>query len=175
MKNGNMKIVFIGYMASGKSAVAKEVSRELDLELIDLDSYIEEKEGLTISEIFKIKGEIYFRKKETLYLTELLCLNSSFVLSVGGGTPCFSNNIELIRSKATSFYLRASIATIQQRLMNEKAKRPLVADISDNDLPEFIAKHLFERAAFYDQSNHVISVNHKSIAEISKEIITLLA
>lgn len=170
-----MKIVFVGYMASGKSAVAKEVSAKLNLELIDLDAYIEEKEGTEISEIFKNKGEIYFRKKEQEYLNEVLSFDSSFILSVGGGTPCFSGNMDLILDKAISFYLRASIPTIYNRLISEKAKRPLVAQIADEDLQEFIAKHLFERAAFYDQSTHTISVNDKTVLEISNEILKILA
>lgn len=165
-----MKIVFVGYMASGKSAVAKEVASELKLNLIDLDAYIEEKENCSISDIFKNKGEIYFRQKENLYLNELLDKKESFILSVGGGTPCFAGNMEAIESKSTSIYLRASIVTIYDRLINEKAKRPIVAEIANEDLKEFIAKHLFERAAFYEKSTHVISVNDKSIVEISNEI-----
>ena len=170
-----MKIVFVGYMASGKSAVAKEVSACLNIELIDLDAYIEKKEGCEISEIFKNKGEIYFRKREQECLNEILSLNTSFILSVGGGTPCFSGNLDLILEKGISFYLRASITTIYNRLISEKSKRPLVAEIANEDLQEFIAKHLFERAAFYDQSNHTISVNDKSVIEISNEILAVLA
>jgi len=170
-----MKIVFVGYMASGKSAVAKEVSAKLNLELIDLDNYIEKKEGAEISEIFKNNGEIYFRKKEQDYLKELLELEKSFILSVGGGTPCFSGNMNLILDHAVSFYLKASIATIYNRLIGEKAKRPLVAQIADKDLQEFIAKHLFERAAFYEQSNYSITVNTKTIAQVSEEILEILA
>ena len=170
-----MKIVFVGYMASGKSAVAKEVSAKLGLEFIDLDAYIEEKENVEVSKIFKNKGEIHFRKLETEYLNEILSLEASFVLSVGGGTPCYSGNIELILAQATSFYLRASVPTIYNRLITEKSKRPLVAAIEDKDLQEFIAKHLFERAFFYDQSNYVISVNYKSIQKVSEEILTILA
>lgn len=170
-----MKIVFIGYMASGKSAVAKEVSTQLNLELIDLDAYIEEKEGQEISEIFKEKGEIYFRKKEKHYLNEVLSMKTSCILSLGGGTPCFSGNMELILEKATSFYLRANVPTIYNRLLLEKSKRPLVAEIADENLQEFIAKHLFERSGYYEQSNHAISVNDKSVLEISDEILKILA
>jgi shikimate kinase len=170
-----MKIVFVGYMASGKSAIAKIVSTQLSLKLIDLDDYIEEKEGKVISRIFKDSGEIYYRKKEQEYLNEILSLEASFVLSVGGGTPCFSGNIDLILDKSTSFYLQANVKTIYNRLLSEKSKRPLVAEIKDENLQEFIAKHLFERAAFYDQSNHVISVNEKSVNEIATEILEKLA
>jgi len=169
-----MKIVFVGYMASGKSAVAKDVALKLNLNLVDLDAYIELKEGCSISEIFKNKGEIYFRKQENLYLKELLGNETDFILSVGGGTPCFAGNMEVIQEKAVSLYLRASIQTIYDRLLNEKDKRPLVAQIANEDLKEFIAKHLFERAAYYEKSTYVIAVNDKSIAEISNEIQYLL-
>jgi shikimate kinase len=169
-----MKIVFIGYMASGKSAIAKEISAKLNLKLIDLDAYIEENQGAEISEIFKKKGEVYFRKKEQVCLNEVLSQDDSFVLSVGGGAPCFSGNMDLIVEKGISFYLKASMLTIYNRLILEKAKRPLVAHIADEDLQEFIAKHLFERAAFYEQSNHTISVNDKTILQITDEILKIL-
>ncbi|MEI6865595.1 shikimate kinase [Flavicella sp.] len=169
-----MKIVFIGYMASGKSAVAKEVSNQLNFELIDLDAYIVYREGQDISDIFKEKGEIYFRKKEKEYLNEILSMKTSCVLSLGGGSPCFSGNMELIIKKATSFYLRANVATIYNRLLSEKSKRPLVADIADENLQEFIAKHLFERSSYYDQSNYIIPVNDKSVLEISDEVLRIL-
>lgn len=170
-----MKIVFVGYMASGKSAIAKNVSAKLGLELIDLDDYIETKEGKVIAQIFKEDGEIYFRKKEQDYLNEILSLEASFVLSVGGGTPCFSGNMDLILEKSISFYLRASVQTIYKRLLSEKAKRPLVATIKDEDLQEFIAKHLFERSVFYNQANHVITVDDNTVEELSQEIVKLLA
>ncbi len=169
-----MKVVFVGYMASGKSAVANEVAAKLDLKRIDLDDFIEEKEGATISDIFKEKGEVYFRRKETEYLTFLLESTDSFILSVGGGTPCFTGNMELILEKSTSIYLKASIHTIYNRLLSEKSKRPLVASIADENLQEFIAKHLFERAPYYEQSNNIVEVNDKSIAEIANQIIEKL-
>lgn len=161
-------------MASGKSAVAKEVSNQLNFELIDLDAYIVYREGQDISDIFKEKGEIYFRKKEKEYLNEILSMKTSCVLSLGGGSPCFSGNMELIIKKATSFYLRANVATIYNRLLSEKSKRPLVADIADENLQEFIAKHLFERSSYYDQSNYIIPVNDKSVLEISDEVLRIL-
>lgn len=169
-----MKIVFVGYMASGKSAVAKAVSKELNLDLVDLDTYIETKEQLSIPQIFEKHGEIYFRKKETFYLKELLQRTDSFILSVGGGTPCFGDNMNSILENAVSLYLRATVQTIFNRVIHEKAQRPLVASIADENLQEFIAKHLFERTPFYDRANHIVSVNDKNIAEISKEVIELI-
>jgi shikimate kinase len=169
-----MKVVLLGYMASGKSAVGRLLAKELNMQFIDLDEFIEEKEELTISEIFKTKGEIYFRIKEGEYLKELLNLNENISISLGGGTPCYGNNIEIIEKHAISFYLNASINTIYERLIGETSKRPLVATLGENNLKEFIAKHLFERNPFYERANFTISVNDKSISEVAKTIQELL-
>jgi shikimate kinase len=169
-----MKVVLIGYMASGKSAVGKLLAKKLNIQYIDLDNFIEKKEELTISEIFKTKGEIYFRKKEGEYLKEILKLNENLVISLGGGTPCYGNSMEIIEKNANSFYLKASIHKIFERLKNGATTRPLVATIGLDNLKEYIAKHLFERAVFYERANHTISVNDKSIPKIVKEIESLL-
>ena len=101
-------------------------------------------------------------------------LDIDCIISLGGGTPCYGNNMQLILENATSFYLNASIATIFNRLKHETSQRPLVAAIGEANLQEYIAKHLFERAAFYDKADETILVNDKSIIEIVKEIQSLL-
>ncbi|SNR35956.1 shikimate kinase [Lutibacter flavus] len=165
-----MKIVLLGYMASGKSAIGKLLATRLNLQFIDLDFYIETCEGQSISKIFSSKGEIYFRKKESEYLQELLDLNNDCIISLGGGTPCYGNNMDLIKNSSKSFYLKASINTIFERLKNETSERPLVATIGIENLKEYIAKHLFERSAFYDKADETVSVNEKSIIQIVDEI-----
>jgi len=165
-----MKIVLLGYMASGKSAVGKVLAKDKSLDFIDLDAYIEEKEQISISEIFRVKGEIYFRKKEAEYLEDLLKTDKNAIISLGGGTPCYGKNMELIQNSAVSFYLKASIATIFDRLQHETSQRPLVATIGTENLQEYIAKHLFERNPYYEKANYIISVNDKSIEEITAEI-----
>ena len=98
-------------------------------------------------EIFSQKGEIYFRKIEHECLKEVLENSLDVILSLGGGTPCYANNMDLIhQQKAVSIYLRASIATLTDRILKQKASRPLVAFLSDDQVPEFIAKHLFDAA-----------------------------
>jgi shikimate kinase len=169
-----MKIVLLGYMASGKSAVGKVLSKKINIQFIDLDTFIEEKENQSISKIFKLKGEIYFRKIEGIYLQELLELNEDCIISLGGGTPCYGNNMNEILQKSNSFYLKATINTIFERLKNETSQRPLVATIGIENLKEYIAKHLFERAEFYDKATYTISVNEKNIAEIVEELQQLL-
>ena len=126
---------------------------------------------MSISTIFSTKGEIYFRKKEGIYLKEILDSKSNFILALGGGTPCYGVNMNLIKeSGIKSFYLKSSIPFLVNRLAKEKEKRPLIANLSQEQLMEFIGKHLFERAPFYEQSNFKIQIDHKSIEDVFNEI-----
>lgn len=161
-------------MASGKSTIGKLLAKNLGYDFADLDNYIENAEERTIKEIFSESGEIYFRKKETYYLNEIINSKSSLVLSLGGGTPCYANNMDVINGaeNTTSIYLKASIDTIKNRLTNGKAKRPLIAHLKSNDdLVEFIGKHLFERTQYYNQSDITIAADNKSKNEIVEEIV----
>ena len=170
-----MHIILLGYMASGKSTIGKQLSKKLGIPFLDLDTYIYEKENKSVSEIFSQNGEIYFRKKEHEYLREVLENQQDFILSLGGGTPCYANNIELILNKnSISIYLKASIQTLSNRLLKNKNLRPLVAFLEDDQVPEFIAKHLFERRFFYEQARKVVVIYQKSVSEIVDEIGTLL-
>ena len=168
-----MKIVLLGYMASGKSAVGKIVSKEKSMQFVDLDNFIEENENLSIPEIFEKKGEIYFRKIEGEYLKELLNSKGDMIISLGGGTPCYGNNIDFIKKGSISIYLKASIHTIFERLKNETSQRPLVATIGKENLKEYIAKHLFERNSFYEKADFTMLVNDKEISKIVEEIQSL--
>lgn len=163
-------------MGSGKTTIGIQLARKLFLNFTDLDDFIEEKEQQSIKEIFKQKGEIYFRKIEHKYLKQFINENESYVLSLGGGTPCYAGNLDLIlkNKKSLSFYLRGSIPTLFKRLSENKFKRPLISDLSDDQLTEYIAKHLFERSLFYDKATHKISIDNKEIQEIVTEIRILL-
>ncbi len=170
-----MKIVLLGYMASGKSTIGKHLAESMQVPFVDLDMYIETQEKMTIKSIFKEKGEIYFRKIEHLYLKELLEDPTNTVLSLGGGAPCYAGNIDLIStSKALSIYLQASIATLSNRLLKEKNNRPLIADLHSDAVPEFVAKHLFERVSFYEKATYKIKIDEKEVKTIVSEIETLL-
>lgn len=169
-----MKLVLMGYMGSGKSVLAKDLSEKTGLDWLDLDAYIESKEGLKINQIFKEKGEIYFRLIEHKYLKEILCNKNNLIIATGGGTPCYSGNIAIINQNAVSIYLKGSIQTLAERLINEKETRPLLKNIKEEELKSFIAKHLFERNSFYNQATFTVSVDNKTVEKISNEIITLL-
>lgn len=170
-----MRIVLLGYMASGKSSIGKKLSQSLTTNFIDLDDYIIEKEGMSITTIFKTKGEVYFRKIEHQYLREILEKDEKFILSLGGGTPCYANNMDLINtSNTTSIYLQGSVPTMVKRLIKKKAKRPLIASLGDDKIPEFVAKHLFERRFFYEQAKMIIKIDDKTKSEVALELLSLL-
>lgn len=170
-----MKIVLLGYMASGKSSIGKKMAKSLAMNFIDLDDYIIEHEKMSITDIFKNKGEIYFRSIEHQYLKEILSQDKDFILSLGGGTPCYGNNMEEINKEDTiSIYLNGSIATLVKRLMKNKSKRPLIASLDNDQIPEFVAKHLFERRFFYEQAKMTIKINDKTKSEAALELEKLL-
>lgn len=161
-------------MGSGKSLIANELSGVLKKEKIDLDWAISQKVGLTIPEIFEKKGEIYFRKIEKEVLDDLLNAQNDIILSLGGGTPCYYNNMDTIKKKSKSIYLRANVRTLVERLSKEKDQRPLVARIGEDDLPNFIGQHLFERNQFYNRAEVIIDVDNLSPDEIVEKILEKL-
>lgn len=169
-------IILIGYMGCGKSTIGQKLAEMLNFEFVDLDDYIQKKENLTIPQIFESKSEIYFRKREHFYLKELLGRNS-VVLSLGGGTPCYGSNMEYIlkAEDAYSIYLKSSIPNLVQRLRHEKSQRPLIAHLkTDEELTEFIGKHLFERSFYYNQSNQTLLTDGKTIEAITEDIVARL-
>ncbi|KAB1070917.1 shikimate kinase [Tamlana haliotis] len=172
-----MIIVLIGYMASGKTSIGKRLAAKLNYTFIDLDDLIEEKENASVTEVFKNKGEVYFRKKETEYLKEVLAMSGNIILSVGGGAPCYSNNMQdiLDAENAKSIYLKATIPTLAEKLMRKKAKRPLIAHIETEEaMAEFIGKHLFERSPFYSQAEIKVSIDYKTKDEIAEDVLSVL-
>ena len=172
-----MKIVLIGYMGSGKTTIGNLLSSILKTPFYDLDAFIEKKEQQSISDIFSLKGELYFRKKETTYLKELLKKEEKLIIALGGGTPCFSNNLDLLHIKPDilTIYLKTTYKTLATRLFDEKNQRPLIAHISTyEDLQDFIKKHLFERSFYYSQSNYTINTDQLTPKELVEKIILQL-
>lgn len=168
-----MKKFLLGYMGSGKSYIGKQLAERIDQNFIDFDEEIEKRENSTISEIFQKKGEIFFRKLERKILEEIIALNEDAVIALGGGTPCYGNNMELIKAnnEVTSFYLKLNIENLTERLEAEKAHRPMISHLEEKDkLEEFIRKHLFERGFYYNQSDYIIDCNNISSEEIIKKI-----
>ena len=169
-------IVLLGYMGCGKSRVGEALSQCIDIPYVDLDSFIQQQENSSIKSIFEAKGELFFRKIERQYLEQLLSQKEPVILSLGGGTPCYYNSMDyIVSSKVLSFYLKAQITTLRDRLLLEKNNRPLISHLqTDQELTEFIGKHLFERLPFYGKASHTVSVDTDSPEELAQKIKDLI-
>ena len=163
-----MIIVLLGYMGSGKSTVGQVLAKDLGFDFLDLDAYIEQKQQTTISELFDSKGELFFRKVEAEAVKQLSKNSESLVLALGGGTPCYSNTMQFLvnHPNVKTIFLNLSIKNLSKRLINGKAKRPLIANLNDEDISEFIAKHLFERSFYYNQAEIIVQTDLLNIDEI---------
>lgn len=151
-----MRIFLIGFMGSGKTHWGKQLAERLQLSFFDLDEVIVQAEQMNIPEIFAEKGEEYFRNREKEMLEKLVDENPSMVVSCGGGTPCFFNNIEFMKKYGTVVWLNTAVNVLLQRLMKERNERPLLKDISDEDLRHYIMRKLNERRIYYEQADVVI-------------------
>ena len=164
-------------MGSGKSVVGKKLAQQIGTEFIDLDQAIEQDKKQSISELFASRGEIFFRRTEAEVLRSLISKDGTMVLATGGGTPCYAQNMDyLLKDEdCRTIYLKASIPTLTGRLFEERHHRPLIAHLEQYDqLVEFIGKHLFERAFFYNQSEQIINTDGKDVNEVVKEIVATL-
>jgi len=151
-----MRIFLIGFMGSGKTHWGKQVATRLHLPFYDLDEVIATAEQQTIPEIFAGMGEEYFRNREKETLEKLVEDNTSMVLSCGGGTPCFFNNIEFMKKYGTVVWLNTHVNVLLQRLMNERLQRPLLKDIKDEELKYYIIRKLNERRMYYELADVII-------------------
>lgn len=169
-----MKIILTGYMGSGKSVIAKKLSEKVRIPSYDLDKIIEEREGMSVKSVFDIKGEVYFRKAEHNALKRFIEENDKFILSLGGGTPCYAgNHLILQKPEILSVYLKTSVGELVERLSPQKTERPLLSALQDDELNEFVAKHLFDRSYYYHHAKHIITTDQKSPEDIADEIIDL--
>ena len=158
----NYPIFLIGFMASGKTSKGKKIARKMEIPFIDLDRVIEEQEKQTITDIFEIKGESYFRKLEAKILRQFP-KDLKAVIAVGGGTPCFHENMQYINHFGTSVFLKRSKQRILGRLRQNKERRPLVAELNDQELQEFIEESSGYRNTFYEQPKIIFNADEQKI------------
>lgn len=152
-----MKLFLIGLMGSGKSVLGKKLSRSVSLPFIDLDDIIEKQEGLTVSEIFSTKGEPYFRILEAAVLRKQ-SEAKEFVLSTGGGAPCFHDNMAFINQTGISIFLDTPVKEILGRITHEqKRSRPILENVPDEEMEQKLERLLENRLPFYQQAH--ITVN----------------
>ena len=144
-------IYIIGFMGSGKTTAGKKLAALLGWSFIDLDKKIEEHTGKTIPEIFSQNGEDYFRTIETGLLKDLKSHTNS-VISTGGGTPCYSDNMDHMLKTGLTLYLKMTPDQLKSRLSESKGERPLLKDLDQERLQSFIEEKLADREKWYSQS-----------------------
>ena len=152
------RIILIGYMGSGKTTVGKVLSRELKLPFYDLDWYIENRMHKSIHQIFNEKGEEGFRKIERNMLHEVAEFEN-VIISCGGGTPCFFDNIDYINQQGESIYLKCRPDILSAHLRMGKTIRPLLLNKTHEEVELFISEQLAQRENFYGKARHIIDVS----------------
>ena len=147
------RIFLTGYMGSGKTTLGRALAADMGLEFIDLDHYIEQRYRKTIAQLFAENGEDGFRAIERRMLHEVGEFED-VIISTGGGTPCFFDNIEFMNAQGTTIYLDVPVERLFIRLCIARSKRPLIKDKSDEELRAFIIEQLEKRAPHYSKAQY---------------------
>ena len=151
-----MKIFLVGFMGSGKSTIGRKLALYLQYHFIDLDKLIENKAGMSISEYFSEYGEDRFREFESAVLQQTV-FPENVIIATGGGTPCYFNNMAWMNDEGKTVYLHMEPKALAQRLKYSKSERPLIRDLSSDELVGFITQKLADRDVFYRKSQLIIS------------------
>jgi len=145
-------------MGAGKTTVGKALAKELGLFFYDLDWYIETRMRKTVKQIFDERGEEGFRQIEHNMLHEVAEFEN-VIVSCGGGTPCFFDNMDYLNQQAETVYLKASPEVLYEHLRMGKGVRPLLLNKTPEETRAFIREQLQQRESFYMKAHHVIDVN----------------
>lgn len=164
------KIFLIGMMGSGKSYWAKKIAKWNKCVGYDLDDIIEMNEEKSIPEIFSEDGEDAFRKTEAKII-RWFKEKKKFVIATGGGTPCFHDNMNWMKKEGVVIWLDESIEVLVSRLTAQKAQRPLIANLDDNEIEKFIQEKLVERNPIYQQANYRLTSDEIKEANLKKLIL----
>lgn len=148
----NKNIYIIGFMASGKSFYGRKLANLLAWDFLDLDTQIVNAEGKNIEEIFEVFGEDYFREVEKRELHKTFELKKH-IIAVGGGTPCYFDNMDLISKNGISIYINMHPKSLKDRVEQSNTKRPLVDSLTETELLKYIENKLSEREVFYNKAN----------------------
>jgi shikimate kinase len=159
MANQN-HIYLLGQMGSGKTKLGKQLATKLGLPFVDLDRYIEKQTRQTIASLFEKQGEEYFRAVENQYLKEVADKPSS-VISLGGGTPCYFSNMEIVKQTGRSIYLQTPIPILVSRLKESTSSRPLISGKTEEELKAFLQQQLQVRESFYLLADYVVDNDGK--------------
>ncbi len=163
-------IFLIGMPGAGKTHFAKLLSGQCNYDYVDLDDFIEQKEGKSIMEMFATKGEDYFREIEAACLKDVInnCVENKTIIACGGGTPAYANNVSVMKEHGCVVYLKADIATLVERVRINKGKRPMLT--SAMDLEATLNELYTIRAPFYEQADYTINTNEITLVNFDKII-----
>ncbi|MCF8429511.1 MAG: shikimate kinase [Bacteroidia bacterium] len=147
---------------SGKSTWGKKLANALQFTFVDLDKFIEQNEQQTIEDIFNIKGEEFFRDLEYKYLLKTIVMKN-VVISCGGGTPCYNNNMELINENGISFYLNGKIGLLVDRILNAKKQRPMFLGLEKVKIEKKMEELFLKRIPFFEQALYTYNIPQESM------------
>ncbi|MBP3252462.1 MAG: shikimate kinase [Prevotella sp.] len=171
------RIILIGYMGAGKTTVGRQLAKELGLQFYDLDWYIETRHHTTVTQIFAERGEDAFRRIERAMLHEVAEFED-VVISCGGGTPCFFDNMDYLNRQGQVVYLKASPQVLIRHLQMGHGRRPLLADKSPDELLSHVTQQLSERERYYAKARYTLSVdlldNFDRIRSTIEQLLSLL-
>lgn len=151
-----MLIFLVGYMGCGKSTIGRWLARRFDADFVDTDHLIEEAEGMTIAELFAAKGEAYFREKEHQTVSEIESTKKITIVATGGGLPCHLDNMTLMNERGLTVYLFNRATQLASQLEHGKSKRPLIKDLSQEELVDFIDRALEQRNKYYNKAQLIV-------------------
>jgi shikimate kinase len=161
------KIFLIGMMGSGKSYWAEKLKKKFKVPAYDLDALVEMMEEKTVSEIFAEDGEEYFRKAEDKML-RLFAEKKQFILSCGGGTACHGDNMKWMNKQGITVWIDEPVDVLVERLSKEKAHRPLIKDMDDKEMADFLERKLAERSEYYNHAAYRLSGDELTESAFSK-------
>ena len=164
-----MNFFLIGFMGSGKTKTGKILAKKMQSSFIDTDAEISTLLNKSIPEIFKEKGELYFRQHEQLWLSQFKSDNA--IISTGGGMPCYNDNIEIMKQKGTVIYLKFDPSILTERLLTSSHERPLIIGLSSTNLSLTVAEMLNKRSPYYEKAHITLNLHKFSYAKNVAEII----
>lgn len=174
MNKLNNRIFIVGFMGCGKTTVGNELQQRLaNYTFVDTDLLIEQMNGVTITQLFASKGEAFFRNEEAKLVAMLIANASPTIVATGGGLPLHNNTMHTLCANGTVIYLKLSPESLTKRLVAQKHTRPLIADVSDELILNYITTLLHERAPTYAKAHYTVN-GEMPVNEIVTELIQLL-
>jgi shikimate kinase len=168
-----VNIYLTGFMGSGKSSTGRKIASSLRWNFADTDKIVEEQEGASVPELFRQKGEDYFRKAEALAL-KTVSGRSKTVVACGGGTPCSADNLEVMRSTGVIVYLKLPVAELAKRLQKSATVRPLLTGTGKDEMISRVQELLAGRTVWYERADLIIEGPDTTVEEITSLIADLV-